>query len=273
LESFLTQISPSGWTIDNKVRVFNPGDLYEIINGRSEMYLAYDVVNLTFVNFYKPDNPGLSLDVYVYDMGTPLHAFGVFSMERGSDEDWVELGREGYYSRGAYYIWKGRYYIKVAVSERTSELKLVTLEMTNEVVNFLSDDGEEIWGLKSFPPQNLVPQSINYFHVDALGLEFMSQTFTALYCFESECVTAFITRQNSDDSAQEILRKYLEFVGKYGKGHKQIESEITPISLCDMGVNYDAVFSYGNIVAGISAADNPQTALMAAKLLADHVAH
>src|SRR3954453_5108820 len=80
----LEGLTPEGFTRKGLVERYTEANLYEKIDGRSELFQSYEVTGMTFVTFSKADDPSKFVDVYLYDMTTPLGAFGVYSVERPS---------------------------------------------------------------------------------------------------------------------------------------------------------------------------------------------
>ena len=76
----LEGLTPEGFAQKSPVERYTEVNLYEKINGRSELFHAYDVTGMTFVTFSKADDPAKFIDVFLYDMATPLaalrHLFG-----------------------------------------------------------------------------------------------------------------------------------------------------------------------------------------------------
>ena len=71
----LEGLTPEGLTKKSPVRHYTEANLYDKINGRSELFHSYDVTGMTFVTFSTADDPSKFLDVFLYDMTTPLNAF------------------------------------------------------------------------------------------------------------------------------------------------------------------------------------------------------
>ena len=69
----VTSFTPDGWEIYDKVMGFTPENLYELIDGGAELYLAYDMAKMLFVSFVHKTNMKLSIELYIYDMGTPTN--------------------------------------------------------------------------------------------------------------------------------------------------------------------------------------------------------
>ena len=68
-----------GWTQADDVLSYDADNLWEYINGAAELFLEYDVQTCRTADL---SNGNLTVTVDLYDMGTPLNAFGVFVRER-----------------------------------------------------------------------------------------------------------------------------------------------------------------------------------------------
>jgi hypothetical protein len=247
---------PKGWQILGEVKQFTPETLYEQINGRASFFLAYDLIRMTYVSFVFGDETAKFINLSIYDMGTPTSAFGVFSAERSPGESALDLGRAGYRSDANYFIWQGRYYIRIISSEATDEFKRIGQALARKVTGFLPDAGEKVWGLAALPPEDRMPQSVQFFKVDAMGLDFMRDTYTAEYRKDNTLVTVFLSRQDSAKSARATVERYTGFAQKYGQGIERLKAGAVELVSCDMGDSYDVVFHKGRLMGGVSAVEN-----------------
>lgn len=92
------------------VRAYDRETLYEYINGHAEFFIGAGFQGLTVGEY----GPGPSAVINLYDMGEPLHAFGVLVEEAGGGEA-AELGAMGFVSdRGAAFM-HGPYYAQISV--------------------------------------------------------------------------------------------------------------------------------------------------------------
>ena len=259
----LGSLAPEGWQLYDEVRRFTAESLYEKINGRAEFYLAYNMVEMTFAGFENINDDGQFIDISVYDMGATTNAFGVFSAERSHEGISLELGRESYRSGANYYIWKGQYYIQIISSDTTEEFQQIGEDLAQSTTDLVLDSGQPIWGLNALPKENRVPGSERYFLVDAMSLDFMSNTYMAKYEMEGATVSAFLSQQNSQDAALEIVDRFLEHANRYGKDVKRMTVEGLDLTACDMGGSYDTFFRKGRLVAGVSAVADQDIAVRA----------
>ena len=264
LDEIVAAITPQGWKIHDRILRFTPENLYQLINGRAEFYLAYDVVRMNFTRFKKNDNSDSFINVSVYDMGSPTNAFGVFSIERSQVSEELKIGRAAYCSGKDYYMWKGRYYIHIIPSSDSAGLKLIATELAEKLDDSLCDSGEPIWGLSALPEENLIRQSVRYYLVDAMALDFMKNTYLAEYKINQTHVTVFLSRRDSVETARDIITKYTEHACLYGQSVEQLNMNGAELMSFDMGDIYDVVFQKGTLVAGVTGAENREIGIQAA---------
>ena len=264
LRARVAGLAPEGWRLYEKVLQFTPENLYEQIDGRAEFFLAYNVVSLTFADFENTGDTRRSIDVSIYDMGTPTNAFGVFSGERSGGEASAGLGRAAYRSGANVYAWKGRYYVQVIALSVGEELERPAMDLARKAIDMLRDSGEPVWGLTALPEKDRAPDSVRYFQVDALGLEFMRNTYTAQYRKGDAVINAFLSRQDSAESAKATVARYAEYAAKYGKGSEGLTVKSKAFLVCDMGGGFDVVFQKERLAGGVTAVKDRAKAIEAA---------
>lgn len=264
LSDRIAGLTPEGWELFDKVKIFTAGNLYEHINGRAELYLAYDVKNLTTATFDKKSDIGEFIELSIYDMDTTTNAFGIFSVERFQDEAALDLGWESYRSGSSIFIWKGKFYTTIVTSATSDKLLRLSLDLAQIITAFLSDTGEPVWGLSALPQKNRVHDSVKYFKVDALGLDFMQNTYTAKYRKNDVEITVFLSQQSSSESARDSVARYSKYAAQYGRGSRNLKKEGVKFVLCDMDGNFDVIFQKGRLVGGVQSVTDRSTALEAA---------
>lgn len=261
----LDDLAPSGWKPMENVTHFTADTLYEKIDGRAEEYLNYNLVSLTFVSLVNAKDSKQFIDVYLYDMGQPIQAFGVFSVERTEDLPAIALGREGYRAEASYFFWKGRYYVQVIASTKGADATQVGLNIARTLEKRLKDSGEALWGFKALPEKDRVPGSVQYFVKDAMSLDFMKQTYIALYKKGDTKVTAFLSKQPSRDAAAKTFASYEAHMKKYGKLLDKRDTDGYALLTADMGGAFDVVFHEGSLIGGVSMVEDRSVAEKAAQ--------
>ncbi len=260
----IDEFTPAGWQIFGAAKQFGKENLWEQINGRASFFLAYDMVRMTFVSFVNSTNETQFIDLSIYDMGNPTNAFGVFSSERSQDAPPVELGRAGYRSDASYFIWKGRYYIRIISSETTDMFKQTGMALARRVTATLADSGEPVWGLTALPSADRIPRSVRYIKINAMGMDFMHDTYTADYRKGDKIVTVFLSKYDTLKSARETVVRYIEYANNFGEGVDQMAVNGMKLVTCNMGGMYDVVFQNGQLIGGVSSVEDRDLAVRSA---------
>lgn len=128
---YLPQGAPvPSWSQSGAVRIVNGQDLFQLIDGAGEKYMAYGFRQLARTDYRKAGTQ-FAVTAEVYDMGSALGAFGQYSMLLSDGRDPATLepqatphGGGGFLGTSQLVFWKGRH--------------LVQLNLTNE-----NDDGDE----------------------------------------------------------------------------------------------------------------------------------
>jgi len=264
LPKIIPGFTPQSWKLYDMVKQFTPENLYEHINGRAEFFIAYAVEGMTFAGFVKTDLNGPFVDLFIYDMGNPTNAFGVFSAEKSQEGSPLLLGRLAYKQGANYYIWKGRYYITVIASETSTKLEAIGKELAEKTSHALNDSGGEVWGLSAFPQKDLIAGTIKYVRTDAMGLDFMKNTYMAQYRKYNTDIKYFLSKNESEKIAEDIVNQYTEFAKQYGNGAETNVIDGAPLTICDMEDYYDVVFKKGDLVAGVLSVKKKELGVKAA---------
>jgi hypothetical protein len=105
-----------GWRAPRQVSRYSPDDLYVKINGRAEEFLRFHVASLTFGTYEHRTDADRTIDVYLYDMGEPANAAGIYRAEAAPGATPVAVGTEGYQIGPAVFFRKGASYVQLLPS-------------------------------------------------------------------------------------------------------------------------------------------------------------
>jgi hypothetical protein len=105
-----------GWQPVSDVATWFPDNLWEYIDGAAELFLSYDVVSCQSREFSAGD---ITITVDLFDLGSPLNAFGIYTRERPGPAAPAVAGAA---ASALALPWqalllKGRIYLKVDVTE------------------------------------------------------------------------------------------------------------------------------------------------------------
>ena len=138
------------------------------------------------------------------------------------------------------------------------------MELAEKLTRNLHDSNQPVWGLEALPTKNRVPQSVQYFLIDALGHIFLKDTYTSKYYYDNIEVPVFLSQQNSHESGEIILTKFKDFANKYGESNESVSKDGIEILVCDMGKYYDIIFQKGLLIAGVTGLSDKNLAIKAA---------
>ena len=264
----LEGLTPEGFAQKSLVERYTEVNLYEKIDGRSELFHAYDVTGMTFVTFSKADDPAKFIDVFLYDMTTPLGAFGIYSVERSSGSAAIATGDGGHRTKADLFFRRGQYYASILTSGPDEEVQKAASALADTLAKRLKGKAAEIWGLAMLPAKNRVEDTVRYFMVDALGLDFLTNAFMAQYRDGEAKFTAFVARCKSADNAAEVLAKYKVHLEEFGVMAEPAKIEGAPVMFADMGGgDFDGACQVGDVIAGVTAVKGRDAAVKAMTFL------
>jgi len=253
-ESAFPRLDLPGWRRPDNTRVFTAANLWEKIDGRADLYLAYNFATLTF-GTYRGDND-LSLDVYWYDMTEMDNAFGIYRAEYGGRADPLAVGREAYRAGSSIFFWKGAHYVRLEAAEESAELSAAVEALAASIAAVIPDDGRPLWADALLPRQDRLPGSFEYHGQSAFGLDFLAAVFSADYEASGQGYKLFIHRAPDADGAARTFAAYVRFFDEYGRVLQRGGAQGPDLLIGESGGVIDAVFVLGQYLGGVSGAED-----------------
>lgn len=167
------------WDLKVSSDVYTPDNLWDLINGAAESYLAYDFVDLHLADYQSKD--GITIHAEVYRHSSLNNAFGIYSSERSPEYDFIALGGEGYLDEGVLNCFSGPYYIKLYSTDDDPAVQEALEKVGKSIVKSLGEGNflPELLGI--FPDTGKLPYSEHYIAQNFLGFDFLHSAFTAEY--------------------------------------------------------------------------------------------
>ena len=240
-----------GWTIAEGPIEFGPEDLYDYLNGAAERYLSYGFVQALHLRYEieGDDRSGITLDLY--DMGSDLGAFGIYSMGRRPDSPAVDWGTEGSAGGNAAQAFQGRIFVHGVTDYEEPMVVSALHAMIQSVTRKIGSEGSRPAGLDPLPDQAMVPRSEQYVAADLLGHAFLPGGVLARYRLDGHEARLFFSDLGSAARAGEAVA-LLE-----NHRARRIEVQSTPspgaggFSYSDPEAGSGMVIAAGRFVAGI----------------------
>lgn len=242
-QSFLPVKAPAGYQA-GAVQKFNAGNLYEKINGKADSYLDYGFVGLESQSVTQGQT---NIDVYIYDMGTPLQAFGMLNSER-SGTDAVNVGQDGYKAGGSVFFRADRYYTMIMVSR--VEAEAAALEIARELAAKMPKNQFTPPGIAWFPKDGLVPGSIKWVKKKVASVEGLDDGYQATYRQGDEEVEVFLIQRADAGQLSQAHSKYLGYLRENGEV-SEIQVAGTKVNIVGAGGGAaDTLFQKGKFIGG-----------------------
>jgi len=252
LEMLLPVSLPDGWSAAATPVDYTAETLFEYLNGGAPLYLDYGFVRLLQTRYQLGDDPLAGLTIDVFDMGSPLGAFGLYSSIRPPDATFMEWGAEGYRSGAIAAAWKGSVYVHGEADENRAELTAVLEQLLAGILAEAAGDIETPAILGPLPVRGRLPRSERYVASDLLGHAFLPGGVLAVYRIDGEEGRLFFSELASSAAAGEALAQLRAHQGKWG----EVVDDGLPISadgfrFSGAGLGSGTVVLVGRFVAGV----------------------
>ncbi len=150
----------AGWKKADPPNLYTPENLSTYIDGGAELYISYNFKNALSMKYL--DAAANEIVVDIFDMGSAPDAFGVFAHSRETIDDRFGQGSE--YAAGLLTFWKDRYYVSILAYPETTAKREVVFELGRAIAGAIKSDGPLPPIIALLPPENLLPETVRYFH-------------------------------------------------------------------------------------------------------------
>ncbi len=149
-----------GWEKTGPPGLYTPENLSKYIDGGAELYLSYNFKAALSLKY--KDSAENEIAVDIFDMGTSYDAFGVFAHSRETIDTGFGQGSE--YAAGLLTFWKDRYYVSILAYPEMAAKKDVVFKLGRTIADAIQSEGSLPPLLSLLPEENLLPESVRYFH-------------------------------------------------------------------------------------------------------------
>lgn len=259
-----------GFTSQTPAQSYGPDTLSDKIDGKAELYLQAGFQEMSCRSFTLAAAGGAHVEVFLYDMGSPAHAFAVFSGQRRPGSPSLSLTANAYATANALFFTQGKYYVEI-VADRGGEAIQKSLEAyaTALLAKLPAPGGAKGKDPKAlFPKDGLALDSVRLSATDAFGLAGFNNVFTGEYKLKEGMATAFIASRDNPEQAQADGKRYLEFLTANGYQKVQAPGAAAGLNVFSLDKSsFEIVFTQGHTLSGVHDASSLQAALeLAARL-------
>lgn len=218
LEGMLPEIK--GWHLTEPPRYYTKENLYEYIDGNCELYFSYGFVKLLNAFYHNITDSSQEISVDIYDMGTSLQAFGVYSSMIYPDYEYDQIGVEAILSSQEIRFWQNHY--EVEIRSNFSENAISIMKQFASTISQKIPAGELLPEFRWLVPESQLPHTLKYIATGFLGQDSLPGGFEAQYEINDIVVKGFVINcQNANWS-----KKYLSYLLRAQNQFKDAQIEI-----------------------------------------------
>ena len=204
-----------GWAMKEKIITYTEKDLYKYINGEAELYYPYGFKALATTVYIRSDNPETGIVADIYEMGSPMDAFGVYSRYRDPDEELVSIGTEGFVNESQLLFSKDRYFVRLSPTGTVTMEKSIFLTCAQTIAKKIGDSSPlKVLDILKIP--ELIPKTETYIVQGVLGYAFFKKGLTADAKLDGNVIRIFVVLEDSPESSSRAFGEYKAYLEKSG---------------------------------------------------------
>lgn len=197
-----------GWVMDGNVTLFDKESLFDRINGESELFFPYGFEVLAYARYESRQNPKIAIDMDVYQVGSLLDAFGLFSIFRRQDDAEAAIGTGGTISPSQLFFYQDHYFVRLQVTGTTSVDQEALRSCAGSLSRNLPAAGARPRALDVLAVPAVVSRSVRYMAQSLLGYAFFSKGLVADALLKGETVQVFLVNEGTAEAARRTLAAY-----------------------------------------------------------------
>ena len=258
---------PHGFRSSGPPETYGPDTLYEKINGQAELYLSAGFVGLESQWYEAIDDAGTIIEVNLYNMGSLVNAFAVFSRQRRDDAPPTDAAVFSYQTDSALYLVHGPFYVEIVSTLTSGTHQSLLTALAEQIVREIPVTKADLPLLELFPPEKQVKGSASMIAEDAFGFDALDHVFTVAYDTPAGRLTAWISRRKTAQDARGLVSGLHAFFEQYGGRRVAAGIPVQGGRMLEVMGTFEVMFSYGEYAAGVhEAPDRKQAEKMAGSL-------
>lgn len=209
--------APAGWSRAPELETYTPATLYERINGESELYFPFGFRQLTVFYFVNDGNPAERIEIHVYEMGSVLDAFGIFSYQRSEKYEPAEVGTEGVIGMTMAMLYQDRYFLKVRYDHKRED-KETLLAAARAAVSVIPGEKTRPAELAMLDLKHVDPSSVRYIAAHLGGYSSLGRGLEAEAQFGAQTAGVFISFAKDEAQVSQMCSQYRQLLAAEGIG-------------------------------------------------------
>jgi hypothetical protein len=216
LEAFLPATCASRWVMDGKATTYIPETLYKYIDGEAELYLPYGFRKAVAGIYVNPAKKGAGIAATIFEMGSLLNAFGIYSNYRSPTLEQLKLGAEGFYDESQLMFYQDSYFVRIEASGSFSGDESSLKACAQAISGGLPGGSEKPKELTYLSIPGSVPLTEKYYAQGLLGHTFFGKGLTGELMIGEARAKSLLILTDSGEAARRVLIEYQNYLKKSG---------------------------------------------------------
>lgn len=206
----------TGWSPAGEPAVYDASTLYQRVNGEDGLYLGAGFARLTTVELKQHGRRGTTAVVDVFELGSVLSAFGIYSRLHEEEAVVPRIGTSACIYGGFAVLYKDRIVVKINADPTAAsgaEPAPGLAELAALIADGLPGAAAPPCELGYLPPDGLVAGSATYVEAALNGHDFLPGGLQADYQVDGQEVSVFVSLLPNPEAADAARGQYTEALG------------------------------------------------------------
>jgi len=210
----------AGWQWDLELEMYDPDNLYEYINGEAEHYNDYNFVEMVTASHSRVEDQYASFTIDIYDMGSPLNAFGIYSSHRRPELTFESIGEEAIVSELNVMFYKGRFFVQVSAGSMEEIVTSAIRKQAEQLASRIEATAPPA-ELTLLPVEGQIPHTLEFLASGLLAQAAFRNAMEASFNLPSGICKAFIVLKEDEESSLAALNQFRESLVRQGQFTEQ----------------------------------------------------
>lgn len=206
-----------GWTLQEKVTLYDKETLFDRIDGEAELYFPYGFERLAYARYSSRQDGRIVIEADVYEMGSLLDAFGIYSTYRRKDGADIAIGGEGTISPAQLFFYQGRYFVRLQGVGPRDPGEDAFLSCARAISGNLLRVAGGPRELEAFMFPAVEPKSERYIAQSLFGYDFFRRGIVADTTLKDGQIQLFLVPEQSPEAARTAFDRYRSYLEGSGK--------------------------------------------------------
>jgi hypothetical protein len=252
-----TKALQNGWQQSGEPKTYDKDNVFDLIDGEAELYFPYGFQRVAAINYARGGDANSEMAAEIYEMGSVLDAFGVYSNYRDTKSKLLDIGTEGYGGSGQIMFYQDKYFVKLRAQKMNAKPEDVSA-CAKEISAALPRNKKQPVELALIEIPEIIPQTVRYIAQSVLGYEFFSRGLLAQVKSGEKPARVFVVMPKEGETAETILAAYEKYLVENGATPQKAEPKT--MAVMDPLHKGTVVKIAGKNIVGATEFDNPELA-------------